>query len=299
MRLLVTGAGGMIGSHVARLAADGGHEVHGVFRRAPEATPEGVTVHVADLLDRDAAPTILRRITPTHLIHAAWETGHGTYWNSLDNLAWVEATARLARAFAETGGIRFVEVGSCAEYDWSHGRCIEGETPERPSTRYGLAKLAAWKCVEAAALGSFEAAEARIFFAYGPGENPERIIPHICRSHAAGEIPNLSSGAQLRDLLHVADAAAAILALATADGLTGPVNIGGGEPVRLGEVARWLAQIADAADCGLGRRPDREDDPELLVPHVGRLFATGWRPSLSLEEGLRSAFEHWAGKRPG
>jgi len=293
MRLLVTGAGGMVGSHVARIAADKGHEVHGVFRRVPGRTAPGITAHVADLLDRDTAGDLLRRVEPTHLVHAAWETGHGSYWSSLDNLDWVEATARLARAFAETGGRRFVQVGTCAEYEWSHGRCVENETPERPSTRYGMAKLAAFKAVEAAALGAFEAAEARIFFAYGPGENPQRLIAYICRSHAAGDVPQLSSGSQLRDLLHVEDTASAILAVAGADRLTGPVNIGGGKPVMLADAATRLAAIAGGRDPGLGLRPDRLDDPRLLVPDVTRLLDTGWRPAIDLDEGLLQTYRWW------
>ena len=294
MRLLVTGAGGMVGAHLVRIAAGEGHEVHGVFRRAPGQPAPDITAHVADLLDRESAGGLMRRVEPTHLVHAAWETSHGSYWSSLDNLDWVEATARLARAFAEAGGRRFVQVGTCAEYDWSHDRCVEDGTPERPSTRYGLAKLAAFKAVEAAAIGAFEAAEARIFFAYGPGENPERLIPYICRSHADGVVPQLSSGSQLRDLLHVEDAASAILAVAGAEGLTGPVNIGGGRAVALGDAATLLARIAGGRETGLGLRPDREGDPAVLLPDLTRLFATGWRPTIPLEEGLALTYRWWA-----
>src|SRR5688500_12748003 len=129
MRLLVTGAGGMVGSHVARVAAAQGHEVHGTSRIVSGKAARGITEQVADLLARDCADALMRGVQPTHLVNAAWQAGHGSYWSSLDNLDWVEATARLARAFATAGGRRFVQIGTGAEYDWSFERCVENETP--------------------------------------------------------------------------------------------------------------------------------------------------------------------------
>lgn len=289
----------MIGSAVARAAIRCGHEVHATSRRpAPSLEGLGVTHHPSDILDPDSAAALVAGLRPELLVHCAWETRHGTYWDDPANVDWVVATGILARAFAATGGGRFVQVGSCAEYDWTHGFCIEGVTPERPGSRYGMAKLAAFKAVEAAALGCFEAVEPRIFFAYGPGENENRLIPYICRSLAEGKIPELSSGRQWRDLLFVDDAASAILAVAEADTLTGPVNIGAGIPVALGEVASFLARRAGAEASGLGSRPDRPDDPTVLLPDTTRLFSTGWRPSVSLEDGLARTFEWWAERPP-
>ena len=281
----------MIGGAVARLAASAGHEVHAVARR-PAARTDGVTVHQVDLLTANAGSELIEELRPTHLVHAAWETTQPTYWSSLVNLEWIAVTAALARAFAEYGGKRFLQIGSCAEYDWSDGQCSEGVTPERPTTRYGLAKLAAWKAVETAAFGDFEAVEPRIFFVYGPGENKDRLIPYICRSHRDGVVPELSSGQQVRDLLHVDDAASAIMAVAES-ALVGVVNIGSGTPHSLGDAARILGECAGAADSGLGRRPDRAGDPGRLVPDTTRLFSTGWRPRVPLNDGLSRTFSHW------
>jgi nucleoside-diphosphate-sugar epimerase len=268
--------------------------VHGVSRNpAEDATDAGIAIHTADLLDGNVAAEIVRRVRPTHLVHAAWETTHPTYWTSISNLDWIKMTADLARAFAEQGGARFVQIGSCAEYEWGHGTYVEGVTPERPATRYGFAKLAACRAVEAAAHDNFEAVEARIFFVYGPRENPARLIPYACRSHIERRVPELTSGRQIRDLLFVEDAAAAILAVAESP-LTGSVNVGGGAQVPLAEAASILARIAGSPDSGLGRCPDPAGDPELLIPDTRRLFETGWRPSTSLEQGLARTFEWWA-----
>jgi nucleoside-diphosphate-sugar epimerase len=295
MRLLLTGAGGFVGRHVAAAAAaDPAIALVTAGRGCSPEVSGTAPFHRADLSDPAAAAALIAEVRPTHVIHAAWETGHPGYWHDMANVDWVIATATMARSFAQTGGTRFVQIGSCAEYDWSGGRCVEGVTPDRPSTRYGLAKLAAFRAIEAAAADRFEAIEARLFHLYGPGENPERFVPTICRGHLRGAVPQLGSGRHRRDLLHAEDVARALLALAKADGVVGSVNVASGEEVVLGDVALELAAIAGAAETGLGRREDRPGDPERLVAAPSlKLGATGWRPLVPLAEGLRATFDWW------
>lgn len=299
MRLLLTGATGLVGRYVLAEAAGRGVEIHAVTSseaRGRSAASEGVSWHVADLTSPGAAGDIVRRVCPTHVIHAAWDTRHPIYWNSSQNLSWVTATADMARAFADSGGQRFVLVGSCAEYDWSHGYMVEGVTPERPSTVYGWSKLAAHCALSGAAAGlGFSAVTARIFFTYGPHENSGRLIPYLCRTLSAGETPKLSSGRQLRDLMHGHDTARALFALAEDQTLHGAVNVGSGESVTLGRAAKVLAACAGRpAASGLGELPDRSDDPAVILPSVARLFSTGWRPQIDLETGLAETYAWWA-----
>lgn len=294
MKLLVTGASGLIGRHVVALAAGMDDvELIASSRNRPANLPERAVFVAADLSHPSRAAALVRSQAPTHIIHAAWETTHPTYWEDPVNLDWAIATGRMAEEFAQAGGERFVQLGSCAEYDWSHELCIEGETPDRPTTRYGKSKLAAFRLVEAAAHRRFEAVEARIFFVFGPGENEARLIPMICRSHLAGQVPELGSGRQKRDLLFVEDAASALLALARSKGVEGVVNIGAGEEIRLADVAAKLAQLAGSKESGIGRRSDREGDPERLIAASDRLRSTDWKPRYRLEEGLRKTFEWW------
>lgn len=297
MRLLVTGASGLIGRHVVDCAAtDPAIELIASARHQPSTLPQSVAFVATDLTVADEAAALIEEVVPSHIIHCAWETTQPSYWNDSANFDWVEATARMAEAFAASGGTRFVQLGSCAEYLWNESRCIENETPSQPATVYGKAKLRAFAAVQAAAGSRFEAVEARIFSVFGPGENPARFIPLICRSHLAGAVPELGSGAQLRDLLHATDAARALLTLASPTAPCGVVNIGSGEPVRLSEVATTLARIAGAEESGLGRRPDRVGDPNFLVASSDLIRSTGWEPTYLLEDGLAESFNWWAGE---
>lgn len=296
MRLLVTGASGLVGRHVVQAAvADADITVIASARSRPDTLAESAEFVAADLGDAAAAARLVRQVKPSHIIHTAWETRHPTYYEDIANLDWVASAASMASAFAEVGGKRFVQVGSCAEYDWSgDGLSAAHPATDRPATRYGWAKLAAFAAVQAAAHGAFEAVEGRIFWIFGPGENPARLIPLICRSHLAGEVPNLGSGCRLRDLVYAPDAATALLALARADGLNGVVDIGGGQGIALSSVAEALAGIAGASESGLGRRPDRPADPRQLIAAPERIRSTGWVPATPLSEALAATYQWWS-----
>lgn len=295
MRLLVTGAGGLIGGALARAASAEGIEVIACARRMPAGFPEGVNCIAGDLTDAAAAWALVERIAPTHIVHAAWETRQPSYWNDPVNLDWVVATAAMAGAFARSGGTRFVQIGSCAEYDWT------GSVPLRdgPATRYGKAKLAAFRAIETAAHDRFAAVEARIFWVYGPNENPARYVPLVCRTHAAGDVPELGSGRQLRDLVHIDDAVRALLLLLADGAPTGVVDIGTGTGIPLAQIAIEVAALAGARETGLGRIPDRPGDPEALLADPAALHATGWAPQVPLRDGLERVFASWLEKRDG
>ncbi|MBE2992954.1 NAD-dependent epimerase/dehydratase family protein [Sphingomonas sp. CFBP 13603] len=289
MKLLVTGAGGLIGSAVARAAVANGIEVVACGRRTPTGLPDGVTSIGADLTDASAAATLVETIAPSHIVHAAWETRQPTYWNDPVNLDWVVATAAMAGAFARVGGTRFLQIGSCAEYDWDGGVPMH----DAPATRYGKAKLAAFHAIETAAHANFAAVDARIFWVYGPDENAARFIPLLCRSYAAGVVPDLGSGQQRRDLIHIDDAARALLMLLDDDAPTGVVDIGTGTGTLLADVAVLIAGLAGASETGLGRKIDRPGDPAALLADAAPLRSTGWAPRITLHAGLERVFTGW------
>ena len=294
MRILLTGATGLIGRQIVKIC-EGMDSVELICagRRPPAAAPPKTQFVEVDLLDLDMAEELVRSTLPTHIINAAWETRPPTYWEDLTNLAWVEVSARLARTFADVGGERFVQVGSCTEYAWDRDTLSERSTPDRPSTRYGMAKLAAFAAIQAAGHQRFQAVEGRIFYVYGPGEWPMRLVPTICRAHLLGETPQLGSGRPERDYLHSADAARALVALAFDDRLEGVVNVGSGKATSLASIAEALAAIGGASVTGLGQIADRTGERRTLLADVERLRSLGWAPQLDLEQGLRDCFDYW------
>lgn len=143
-----------------------------------------VFVAQADLLIPGQVEPLLAAHAPTHLLHFAWNVETGKFWSAPANLEWVEASLRLVYAFAACGGQRLVMVGTCAGVaDWSGSACCSPETPLRPATLYGAAKLAVWLTVKRfAASRGLSAAWGRIFSPYGPDEHPARLVAATIRS---------------------------------------------------------------------------------------------------------------------
>ncbi|QDL98673.1 NAD(P)-dependent oxidoreductase [Rhodopseudomonas palustris] len=302
MRVLVTGARGFIGRHLlTRLEADAAvTEIHATHSPGGGELPPTTRTnwHGLDLTAPGAAGALVATVRPTHLIHAAWITAHNDYWESPANLRWLAASCDLLQAFLAAGGQRFVQIGTAAEYDWSHGYMVEGVTPERPSTLYGVAKKSFHDVLQtAAAKAGCSAATGRVFFGYGPFENAGRLIPYACRQLACGEPAAFSSGSAWRDFMHIDDLADAAIALLHAS-LQGAVNLSSGVPVRLAEIVTKLGEISGRPDLvQLGARPDRAGDPPLLVGDSTQLRSTGWRPAHDLLSGLTSTYEWWAEQR--
>jgi nucleoside-diphosphate-sugar epimerase len=98
----------------------------------------------------------------------------------------------------------------------------------------------------------------------------------------------------VRDFLHVADSGDAFAALLDS-GVEGAVNVGSGEGVAVADVVRRIAALAGRPELvELGALQAPAGEPPLLVADVGRLRdEVGWRPSRSLDEGLRDTVEWW------
>jgi nucleoside-diphosphate-sugar epimerase len=299
-RVLVTGATGFIGRHTLEPLVRGGFAVHAVQREADPVPAPGVTPVRLDLHDSAAVDRYLAELRPTHLLHLAWYTEPGAYWTSAENVRWVVASLQLMRSFAAHGGRRAVMAGTCAEYDWSGGVCVEGSTPLVPGTLYGVCKRAVGSVLEAyAPLVNLSAAWGRVFFLYGPHEKPGRLVSGVAAGLLAGRPVPCTEGTQRRDFMHVADAATAFVALLSS-AVEGAVNIGSGEAVSVRRLVEDLARLAGRSDLPrLGALPTRPDDPPLVVADVTRLRdEVGWRPRFSLAEGLADTLAfHAAEKR--
>jgi nucleoside-diphosphate-sugar epimerase len=304
-RVLVTGAGGFIGRCSLAALRRRQYEVHAVHsaRHAdlPGAESAGLIVHQADLLNPRAIDALLDAVRPTHLLHFAWMATPGLYWTSTENDAWLQAGEHLAQQFFGTGGQRAVMAGSCAEYDWSRVTlCREGSSPLADSagvapSAYAAAKLGMHRrLADIARRAGASAAWGRIFFQFGPGEPPGRLVPYVVRSLLAGREARCTAGTQVRSFLHVADVAAAFAALLDS-AVAGAVNIGSGEPVSVAAlIAAIAARIGRADLVRLGAVPVPAGEPATLLPDISRLRSeVGWQPQFTLDAALDATIAWW------
>lgn len=296
-RVLVTGATGFVGRGTLAPLRARGFEVHAVSSRSGPTAADGVHWHEADLL-ADSPAELMRAIAPTHLLHLAWYAEPGAFWSSSRNLGWVQASLRLLEAFAESGGRRAVIAGTCAEYEWQDRTvCDETVTPCRPATLYGASKHALHLIAEAyARLNDISLAWGRIFFVFGPGEDPARLGGSVARALALGEPAPCSHGEQLRDFLYSEDLADAFAALLDS-GVEGAVNMASGRPVRMRDLVQALAAAAGRPDLiQLGARPSNPDEPTELIAAVARLQdEVGWAPPAPLAQRAADTVAWWRG----
>ncbi|MCT7987729.1 NAD-dependent epimerase/dehydratase family protein [Laspinema olomoucense] len=294
-KVLVTGGTGFIGQHSLPFLLDKGYEVHAVSSQPIMSSNREVHWHQANLLEPAEVSRLMSQVKPSHLLHFAWFAIPGKYWTALENFQWVQGSLSLLQEFARYGGHRVVMAGTCAEYNWDYGYCSEKVTPLVPKTLYGRCKNSLQNLLDAyAEQTGISSAWGRIFFAYGPHEYGDRLVPSVIRSLLQGKTAPCSHGNQIRDFLYVKDVADAFVNLLESP-VSGPINIASGQAVTLKDIIYQIAEILNAPELiELGVIPTSATEPPLLVGDIDRLRnELDWQPQFSLNQGLNEAITWW------
>jgi nucleoside-diphosphate-sugar epimerase len=290
-RVFVTGGGGFLGRPTVAALGAWGCEVHVAARRAPGR--RDVTHHPIDLLDGDL-PGLLAAVQPDVLLHLAWFVEHGRFWSAPENLDWVDASLRLARAAAQAGVPRFIGVGTCAEYDWSvdPGRPRREDDPLAATQLYGEAKIATFRLLSRYFSGTETSfAWARLFHPFGPGEPQAKLVTALLRTACEGGEMEIRSGPLVRDFIAAEDAGLALAALALSD-VCGPVNIASGEPVRVRELVEAIQTLPGCRGRFHFRDAPAGAEPPSMTADLARLREeVGVPPPPPLSERLREMAE--------
>lgn len=288
----MTGATGFLGRALVSNLLAAGEAVVALARPSTDRSRlqehDGLTwIEYDDL----GAPSVERQLSacaPTAFVHLSWAGVGGSSRGATDQVAVnVAPTVTSVRLAAACGCSYWLGVGSQAEYGPAE-ELLEEDAPLRPTTEYGVAKVAA----AAAAHAVGEAIDittgwARVFSVYGPGDHATAILPYVISELLAGRSPEVGACTQDWDLLYVDDAAAGIAALVRAE-LPGPTNVASG-------FKRPLRDAIDLSTSAVGglSAPHFGDAPgPPLRSSVERLRSVGWQPEVVLEEGVPRTVEH-------
>ncbi|MFN7728242.1 MAG: NAD-dependent epimerase/dehydratase family protein [Bdellovibrio sp.] len=286
VRLLITGASGFLGKTVLRTAASQGVTVLGVGRRK---LPDFQGLYQAmDLENSEARQKLLQDFLPTHVLHLAWFVEHGDFWESSSNIDSMQMSLGFFEEFATTKGVRFIGVGTCAEYDWCQPGPFSETAALKPDSLYGLTKKALFEILSHRAIRqSVSFAWARIFYPFGPGESPKKLIPLLIKHAQAGQPLRLGPGTQKKDFIYVEDAATALLALVQSD-VKGAINVGTGRGTSIREISAVVDELCSVNGLwqwgaqGAGRA-----EPDFLVAETQRLREeVMWVPRYDLKQSL-------------
>jgi nucleoside-diphosphate-sugar epimerase len=301
--VLVTGAGGFLGPWTVRALHDRGHTVTGCGRsEAPPDVLRSDCLHTwrqADLTCPASCTDLCRSSRADTLIHLAWITTPGEYWESPENERWLSAGRTLVRSFLEHGGRRLVIAGTCAEYDWGHlsqtdGVADESSTPILPGSLYARSKHALHlDAVEACRRGGASLAWGRLFFLLGPREDPRRFVPQLILAALSRGSPHCRAPHLIRDYMDARDAGRALAELALSP-VEGPVNIGTGRGTPLGDIARLVGECCGCVDRLRLGAESPPGQPAALVANTARLQReVGFRPRYPLAQAVADAVEFW------
>lgn len=310
--VLVTGAGGFIGSHLAEALARAGANVrafvrynsrgdHGWLELADPDAAQEIEVFRGDLANPEAVTGAMAgREVVFHLgalIPIPYSYRHPREFVTAN----VEGTLNVVEAARREEPARIVHTSTSEVYGTAQTVPIGEEHPLHPQSPYAASKVAA----DQLAL-SFQRSfgtpvvVARPFNTYGPRQSARAVIPTIVTQALSRDVIELGATDPTRDFLFVEDTVQGMIRCAEADGVEGEViNLGTGVEVSIGELAqRVLGQLGKdvpiVIDSERLRPPDSE--VERLVAgtaKAGKLL--GWQPAVDLDEGLGRTIEWLTG----
>lgn len=309
---LVTGAAGFIGSRLVERLVGDGWRVTGIDsfspyydvsqKRANAARVEaatGVRIQELDLLDADL--TLL--LEPIDVVfHQAGQPGVRASWDGFASYVTVnvDATQRLLEAARKQSLHRFVFASSSSVYGDAEAYPTEESALPRPMSPYGVTKLAAEHlCGVYARNWAVPTVSLRYFTVYGPGQRPDMAMHKLVEAALSDRLFQLyGDGEQIRDFTFVDDIVAANLAVATAPVLPGSVyNVAGGGSHSMNEVISLIERIL-GRPIRVERGPAQAGDVQRTGGSVRALQgATGWKPNVTLEEGLTRQVEWHRNRR--
>lgn len=293
-KVLITGAGGFVGSHTVKAALrDSDWEVHAVVSgRHRHIFPPKIIVHTLDLFESGSCEELIKDARPDILIHLAWSLDESGYSASDSNLLWVESSLRLLRMFYRYGGHRFLFVGSASEYGELSGRSSEYALSVQRSV-YGESKLAfEMICKRFCERNSYEFVSVRCFPVYGEGDGREfKAVGAAIAAFLRGEHFVCKGPNNVWDYVYVEDAANALVRIAQSQ-YCGIVNVGTGRPHLMRDVFMQIAEKMDSQTL-LSFGDDLEHitisvaDPTILDQEIG------YRCQINFSEGLDRTIAWW------
>ena len=302
-KALITGGAGFIGSNLARLVLDQGHDVTILDNLSSGYRENLATLAEAEFIEGDVRDrrAVDRAIAGADMVfHLAASVGNTRSIEHplLDSEVNVLGTLTMLEA-ARRGGVRKLVFSSSAGiFGELKTLPIAEDHPVEPDTPYGASKLGAEKlCLAYAKLYTLECVCLRYFNVYGVNQRYDaygNVIPIFAHRMLAG-LPVLihGDGEQTRDFVNVRDVARANYGAAMSHGISGAFNIASGTRVTISELVALMAKasgVTRAAEFG----PPRPGDVRHSLADITQARTQiGYQPQVELAAGLRE-YMAWA-----
>jgi NAD dependent epimerase/dehydratase len=308
-KVLVTGAGGFIGSHLAEALVRMGEEVRafirynsrderGLLEYLPKEIQSQIEVIPGDLMDPHGVRKAVRGCAKIFHLGALIAIPY-SYVHPFDFVqANVVGTAHLLNACLDHEGLESIIHTSTSEvYGTAQYSPIDESHPLQAQSPYAASKVAADKLAESYYLSfNLPVAILRPFNTFGPRQSLRAIIPTIISQAIGNQKILLGNIKPRRDFLFVKDTVRGFIQIGTCNEAIGKVvNIGTGKDLSIGELAKKIIELigkggkVEIEDRRF--RPEKSEVMQLLADTrlAQKLF--GWAPKYSLEDGLKETIE--------
>lgn len=303
-KVLVTGAGGFIGSHLVELLIREGYTVRALTRYTsgnrrgnlgllPLDILSQVEIYSADLRDAEAISQALEGIERVFHLGAIISIPY-SYQHPEETIAVnILGTLNVLQAMRQHGTQRGVIVSTSEVYGTAQYVPIDEKHPLQPQSPYAASKISA-ESISISFQRSFQTpvVVVRPFNTYGPRQSARAVIPTIISQALTKSVVSLGAIHTVRDYTYAADTARGLMLAAQSDQALGQIiNLGTGQSVTIGDIAHKIIGLIGrpvtlSANESQRLRPDASE--VLRLESNNRLAATliGWQPQVPLEDGL-------------
>jgi NAD dependent epimerase/dehydratase len=305
-RVLVTGAGGFIGSHLAERLVEAGANARALVHYNALGTwgwldhsllRKEMEVVAGDICDRDSVLQAMQGVETVFHLAALIAIPYSYHAPASYIRTNVEGTLNVLQGARELGVERVVHTSTSEVYGTARYVPIDEAHPLQGQSPYSASKIGADKLAEAFHL-SFDVpvVTVRPFNTFGPRQSARAIIPTIIAQCLATETIRLGNLHPTRDLSYVADTVDGFLRSGwVPEALGQTINLGSGQEISIGALAELIARLAgqpfDIESHADRLRPDKSEVERLVADNTRARTLLGWEPTVSLEEGLVRTIE--------
>lgn len=296
-RIIITGATGFIGANLTRRLLLQEHDVHILVRqkhaswRIDSLKPK-LNIHEVDFMDKVALTSVIGEIKPDWVLHLA-VYGAYSWQNNLSIMIQTNilSTINLIESCLDVGFGAFINTGTSSEYGFKSNPHKEEDALD-PNSFYAVTKASASLfCRYVAQSRKANIVTLRLYSAYGPFEDPNRLVPTLILEGLNGSLPKLVSPEASHDFIYIEDVVDAYLhAAESANQLPGAIyNVGTGKQIYLRDVVEIVRKtLKIEAEPKWSTMSNRIWDTNAWVADNRKLReGLSWQPRHSFEEGFK------------
>lgn len=302
-KVLVTGAGGFIGSHLVEQLVCLGAQVRafikynsrgdeGQLHFIPHDIIEQVEVFPGDLRDPMAVEDAMRSCSVVFHLGALIAIPY-SYLHPVEVIETnIMGTLNILMAANKLKPERIVHTSTSEVYGTARVVPIKEDHPLQAQSPYAASKIGADKLAESFYLTyGVPVVTLRPFNTYGPRQSSRAVIPTIISQGLTNDVIKLGNLKALRDMTYVLDTVNGFIRVAQSPGVEGHAfNLGTGTEISIGDLAQMIIRLLGKqvrVEVDRERlRPDKSEVERLISDNSLALAAFGWRPKVGLEEGL-------------